>query len=394
MGLVKGSLLQHTKHFVHERFGQDAWRMQVEALPAVGRTGVLRPVPACWYDLDLFRLLLRALCEYTGCGSGFVMGELGRFTVERELLGEQRWGLHLARPSFAVRNLELCWRRMFDVGRWDSQHEDGALELRLTEWEGTPALCDWIGGYVRRTLELFGWQVEGLEHSDGLSHDAATCAFRAEGHQRPEVARVHKLASRAEVLQAARVLEHCTRAEVLARFVVELSRAQLGCSGAQLWVMGEEGEGMRLLYSAGEWVRGGQRSCFLLETSGRKVGRIEVWHVQEQLEEASATLLDELMPFIAERLVGLLESRRAQLAVLRNEDDAFRQRLQAARHLWGLTARQADVVALAVQGQTNKEIAGALGCQKSTVELHMSHILKKCGADNRSMLAASFWTLC
>ncbi|HEX5747359.1 MAG TPA: LuxR C-terminal-related transcriptional regulator [Archangium sp.] len=393
MSLVKGSLLQHTKHFVHERFGPDAWRMQVEGLPAAGRPGVLQPVPACWYDLGLFRRLLRALCEYTGRGSGFIMGELGRFTADRELLGAQRWVLHLARPSFAVRNLDLCWRRMFDVGRWDSQHEDGTLELRLAEWEGEPALCDWIGGYVRRTLELFGWQVEGLAHAEGLSNDAATWAFRAGGHPHPEAVRVNKLTSRAEVLQAARVLAHCTRAEALARFVVELSRVQLGCSGAQLWVLGEEGEGMRLLCSAGEWEREGQRSCLLLETGGRTVGRIEVRHVQERLEEASATLLDELMPFIAESLVGVLEPRREQPAVLRNEDEAFRQRLQAARHLWGLTARQADVVALAVQGQTNKEIAGALGCQKSTVELHMSHILKKCGADNRSMLAASFWTL-
>ncbi|QRK05694.1 response regulator transcription factor [Archangium violaceum] len=393
MGLVKGPLLLHTKQFVHDRFGPGVWRMQVAGLPAASRAGVLHPLAACWYDLGTFRRLLRALCEYTGRGSGFIMGELGRLTADRELSGDPRWVLLLAQPSFAVRDLALCWRRMFDVGRWDARHEEGKLELRLAEWGAEPALCDWVAGYVRRALELFGWQVEELEHAEGLAHDAATCVFRAGGYQKPESLRVHKLTSRAEVLRVARVLTHRTRAEELARLVVELSRVQLGCAGAQLWVVEEEGDGMRLLCSAGEWERCGQRSCFLLETGGRTVGRIEVGHVQEQLEESSATLLDELLPFIADSLARALASRAPAPAVLRNEDQAFRLRLEAARHLWGLTARQADVVALAVQGQTNKEIAEALGCQKSTVELHMSHILKKCGADNRSMLAASFWTL-
>lgn len=393
MGLVKGSLLLHTKQFVHDRFGPEAWRTQLMELPAAERANMLQPMAAYWYDLSTFRRLLRAVRKYFGKGSCSVMAELGRFTADRELSGARSWLLYPAQSSFAVRNLELCWRRMFDMGCWTSRHEEGVLVLRLSEWEGQSALCDWGAGYVRRVLELFGWRVNGVQHMDALLVDEDVCAFHVEGSLEVNAVRVRKLTSRAEVLQVAQMLARYDHAEEMARLVVELVRVQLGGVGVQLWVTSNEENEMRLLCTAGERGPGEQRGCFLLEAGGRTVGRIEVRHGRKQLDETSADLLDELLPFIADRLAHVLDLRAPAPNQLPNEDEAFRQRLLMARHLWGLTSRQSDVLALAVRGQTNKEIAMALGCKKSTVELHVSHILRKCRADNRSVLTANFWLL-
>jgi DNA-binding CsgD family transcriptional regulator len=59
----------------------------------------------------------------------------------------------------------------------------------------------------------------------------------------------------------------------------------------------------------------------------------------------------------------------------------------AGRH-WALTPRQSQVLALLAQGTTNKSIAAALGISLKTVEVHVSSILRKAGAANRSELVS------
>jgi two-component system nitrate/nitrite response regulator NarL len=46
-----------------------------------------------------------------------------------------------------------------------------------------------------------------------------------------------------------------------------------------------------------------------------------------------------------------------------------------------------------VQGSTNKEVARALCIEESTVEVHVSQLLKRSGAQGRSALVYVFWTL-
>jgi NarL family two-component system response regulator LiaR len=49
-----------------------------------------------------------------------------------------------------------------------------------------------------------------------------------------------------------------------------------------------------------------------------------------------------------------------------------------------LTPREREVLALLVEGQTNKEIAEKLIISQATVRLHVSNILSKLGASNRT----------
>jgi DNA-binding NarL/FixJ family response regulator len=69
-----------------------------------------------------------------------------------------------------------------------------------------------------------------------------------------------------------------------------------------------------------------------------------------------------------------------------------RNRLQRAASGWKLTRREAEVLELLLRGQSNKAIASGLGCSESTVELHVSHLLRKSGAASRMDLASQFWS--
>lgn len=59
----------------------------------------------------------------------------------------------------------------------------------------------------------------------------------------------------------------------------------------------------------------------------------------------------------------------------------------AQSHLAELTERERDVMALAIQGHSNKEIARQLGISHRTVEIHKSKIMHKTGAINLLDLA-------
>ena len=56
-----------------------------------------------------------------------------------------------------------------------------------------------------------------------------------------------------------------------------------------------------------------------------------------------------------------------------------------------LTLREHEVLRLVADVQSNKEIARALGIARSTVDLHVHHILRTLGVVNR--VAAVLWAL-
>jgi len=57
-----------------------------------------------------------------------------------------------------------------------------------------------------------------------------------------------------------------------------------------------------------------------------------------------------------------------------------------------LTPRQAEVLGHVAEGRTNKEIAHELGTAETTIELHISRILRKAGSISRNQLVARLWS--
>lgn len=80
------------------------------------------------------------------------------------------------------------------------------------------------------------------------------------------------------------------------------------------------------------------------------------------------------------------------LALQRDGIPDLQVRLGRAQRQWGLTGRQAEVLARVVDGCTNREIAAELRCAVHTVELHVSAVLAAAGVANRAELATHFWT--
>ncbi len=66
-------------------------------------------------------------------------------------------------------------------------------------------------------------------------------------------------------------------------------------------------------------------------------------------------------------------------------------RVHALTARWSLTQRESEVLTHIVQGETNKAIAGRLGCAERTVEVHVTHLLSKAGVESRSALIARFF---
>jgi DNA-binding CsgD family transcriptional regulator len=66
-----------------------------------------------------------------------------------------------------------------------------------------------------------------------------------------------------------------------------------------------------------------------------------------------------------------------------------RRKLSAGRSPDGLTAREAEILALVAEGRSNQEIAAELVLSVRTVERHISNIYQKLGLDGRTARAAA-----
>ena len=93
--------------------------------------------------------------------------------------------------------------------------------------------------------------------------------------------------------------------------------------------------------------------------------------------------------FLTKPVEGAVLLDRIQTALeqhSRMQEQTRAKRMLSVR-LANLTARERDVMALAVAGHTNKEIANLLDISHRTVEIHRAHVMQKTGAANLLELA-------
>jgi DNA-binding CsgD family transcriptional regulator/tetratricopeptide (TPR) repeat protein len=122
------------------------------------------------------------------------------------------------------------------------------------------------------------------------------------------------------------------------------------------------------------------------------------WRQAEALVAVGASRTDASAPL---RVAHAAAARSGEMPLLREldllaqrarldlepPDAAVSRRRQELEDL-GLTAREAEVLALVARGYTNREIAAALVISAKTASVHVSHILRKLGAPNRREAAA------
>lgn len=82
-----------------------------------------------------------------------------------------------------------------------------------------------------------------------------------------------------------------------------------------------------------------------------------------------------------------------QLIMLEDESLGLRRRLELASRTWGLSQRQAAVLAHVVHGLATRSVAAKLDCAEVTVEMHLTAIYLRSGAKTRAALISRFWML-
>lgn len=129
----------------------------------------------------------------------------------------------------------------------------------------------------------------------------------------------------------------------------------------------------------------------LLEELTRRGIRLPVifltWHAAIPLSVRSikAGAIDYLTKPV--RVAALLESVQAALRESERLGLQDRECQSASARLASLTEREREVMALAVKGLPNKEIARRLGISYRTVEIHRARLMRKVGADTLLDLA-------
>jgi FixJ family two-component response regulator len=146
------------------------------------------------------------------------------------------------------------------------------------------------------------------------------------------------------------------------------------------------------------------RGCAIIDL--RMPGRDGLWLQQEMIERClpvpviiltghgdipatvravKAGAVDFLTkPVKGDTLLAAIRAAFDRADALERELDEFRA---AASALDQLTVREKEVVELAAQGKSNKEIARGLGISHRTVEIHKAHVMHKTGA--RTLLELS-----
>ena len=123
-------------------------------------------------------------------------------------------------------------------------------------------------------------------------------------------------------------------------------------------------------------------------------------HGWNAFDRDAKTTLKEIAESI-ERSAGQYEIRpvaaqgvsRYRLAIrFAREESGLAARIAMARRRWRLTAREAEVLALLLKGETPKTMASILGFTPRTAQFHINSLLAKAKATSRVELVAALWT--
>ena len=116
------------------------------------------------------------------------------------------------------------------------------------------------------------------------------------------------------------------------------------------------------------------------------------------LDREGPALTDRLRASLCEPVPGIQLARLSsdvpdlRLAIVEPDAADPSPRAALARARWGLTARQVQVLELVARGRSNRAVAASLGCAESTVELHITALLRKAECESRSQLVARVWS--
>jgi DNA-binding CsgD family transcriptional regulator len=169
----------------------------------------------------------------------------------------------------------------------------------------------------------------------------------------------------------------------IGNLVVEIMRQHFCATHVVLAVAAGQ-DGFEIVREQGIECAPSSRCSRVIREGNLVIGRIEA--DASIMEDGSASpLFEALLPWIAGALARCSRSLSASVSA---DVTGGATPEHTAPVGWQLTDRQAQVLALLAQGKTNKEIATALDIATRTVEVHVSELLKRADAANRTELLA------
>jgi DNA-binding CsgD family transcriptional regulator/tetratricopeptide (TPR) repeat protein len=298
-------------------------------------------------------------------------------------------------------HMPLILRADLELGRGDFDAARGHLEAARATIRHEPGLA-YHDGYL---AELALWE-RRWAHADDAVRDGVAHAAPRWGAQIRVWLCAKGLRAHAELAALARARRDAVGLEGwLARADRLLAVARLAAAEAA-GVTPNAGGWLALAEAEAERARGIARPEAWSEAAAAwdRLERPPLaaycrWRESEALVAAGASRLEASGPLRAAHAVASriraaplaheleLLARRARLDLGPSQADrgSGAPGLQAAL---GLTAREAEVLALVARGYTNREIAATLVISARTAGVHVSHILRKLRAPNRTEAAA------
>ncbi|MFL5322263.1 MAG: LuxR C-terminal-related transcriptional regulator [Myxococcaceae bacterium] len=247
---------------------------------------------------------------------------------------------------------------------------------QFTFWVKVPASKTLLSRFARARSAFVA---SGAMHELSRSWQEVATAWRANNDYHAfravERQRIDAMAKLGHALAA--TADPAQRAECIA----DTLKTFKGCTKVVL------AQGERVIVERGTATKESRELKRELAVAGKHVGSLTVF-ADERVEELMM-VMDRIVPWASMGLAAGVDVAKASPATDGVEMDA---RVARAVKQWDLTERQQQVLALLVKGRSNKEIAAALQCAERTVEIHVTHLLRKSDAGSRAMITAKFWT--
>ncbi len=378
--LIRGNALGNIRAYVLDQHGAAALARLCDALDPATSAALQHARWTEWYPAIAQTEVLARYDALFARGDLASIPAIGAHQCARDMASPLGWLFRLLSPARLTENMDLGWRRFHSSGRWSSTTVDGRITARLRDWDGgSAAACAVLRGYLGRLLrELTGGPLE-LRHTRCAFAGGDCCEFHAERSMEDLRPLPLGHVEGGDVPAIGRELAQLTSHDALAEAILAVLRAQAPGCDAALSIADVEGE----LVSRGRV--GARRPTYehrwLLEGRGRVVGRVEVQLDRADPADPRLRAIGELIPWFAMALASAEAPSPAASFTLA-------ERARAATALWSLTERQGQVLALLVEGRSNRQIALALACAEGTVEVHVKALFKKAGVAGRTELTA------
>lgn len=178
--LIKGTAVMGGTDFIRKKYGDEAHRRIVDALPQPAREVLSGAVLAGgWYPTQVVVEYMAEAERQLGTADLALSREMGTYTAFEALSTVFRLILKLTSPLGVVKRAAGMWSHYHNSGRIEIVERDrSTVMLMLYEFAVPSALlCSRWCGYFQRLAEATGARSASVRHDRCRAHGAPVCEF-------------------------------------------------------------------------------------------------------------------------------------------------------------------------------------------------------------------------